>query len=111
MYCCAGAAAAANVDSENKKELTHEKNIIMITHRLKAVRHADQILVVDKGQIVQQGTPDELDGAGRNLSSLHQWTKTGGRLEIAESVPSAILNKKPTKGTATVYRVGFLFLF
>ena len=32
----------------------------MITHRLKTVRHADQILVVDKGQIVQQGTHDEL---------------------------------------------------
>lgn len=47
MYCCAGAAAAANVDSENKKELTHEKTVIMIAHRLKAVRHADQILVVE----------------------------------------------------------------
>ena len=47
VYCCAGAAAAANVDSENKKELTHEKTVIMIAHRLKAVRHADQILVVE----------------------------------------------------------------
>ncbi len=41
-------------------ELTHEKNVIMIAHRLKTVRHADQILVVDKGQIVQRGTHDEL---------------------------------------------------
>lgn len=108
MYCCAGTAAAAYVDSENEKELTHEKTVIMIAHRLKTVRHADQILVVDKGQIVQQGTPDELDGAGRNLSSLHQWMKAVGRLEIAVSFPYAILNKKPTKGTATVYRVGFI---
>lgn len=72
MYCCAGAAAAANVDSENKKELTHEKTVIMIAHRLKAVRHADQILVVDKGQIVQQGTHDELmerDGIYRRFIS------------------------------------------
>ena len=82
----------------------------MITHRLKTVHHTDQILVVDKGQIVQQGTPDELDGAGRNLSSLHQWMKAGGRLEIAESFPSASLNNKPTKGTATVYRVGLIFV-
>lgn len=32
----------------------------MIAHRLKTVRHADQILVVDKGRIVQRGTHDEL---------------------------------------------------
>ena len=32
----------------------------MIAHRLKTVCHADQILVVDKGQIVQRGIHDEL---------------------------------------------------
>ena len=59
--------ATANVDPENEKELmeaitelTHEKTVIMIAHRLKTVRHADQILVVDKGQIIQRGTHDEL---------------------------------------------------
>lgn len=44
----------------------------MITPRLKTVRHADQILVVDKGQIVQQGTHDELmerDGIYRRFIS------------------------------------------
>ena len=59
--------ATANVDPENEKELmeavtelTHEKTVIMIAHRLKTVRHADQIFVLDKGQIVQRGTHDEL---------------------------------------------------
>ena len=32
----------------------------MIAHRLKTVRHADQIVVVDKGRIVQQGTHEQL---------------------------------------------------
>ena len=48
--------ATANVDPENEKELmeaitelTQEKTVIMIAHRLKTVRRADQILVVDKG--------------------------------------------------------------
>lgn len=47
--------ATANVDPENEQELmeaiqklTQEKTVIMIAHRLKTVRHADQILVVDK---------------------------------------------------------------
>ena len=59
--------ATANVDPENEAELikaieslTKEKTIVMIAHRLKTVRNADQILVIDKGRIVQQGTHDEL---------------------------------------------------
>lgn len=40
--------------------LKKEKTIIMIAHRLKTVRHADQIVVVDKGRIVQQGTHEQL---------------------------------------------------
>lgn len=59
--------ATANVDPENEKELmeaiealTKEKTILMIAHRLKTVRNADQIFVVDKGRIVQRGTHNEL---------------------------------------------------
>ena len=40
--------------------LTRDKTILMIAHRLKTVRHADQILVVDQGRIVQRGTPERL---------------------------------------------------
>ncbi len=59
--------ATANVDPESEaelvsaiEELTKEKTIIMIAHRLKTVRHADQIVVIDQGRIVQQGKHDEL---------------------------------------------------
>ena len=41
-------------------ELTHDKTIIMIAHRLKTVRGADQILVLDDSHIVQSGTHAEL---------------------------------------------------
>ena len=36
------------------------KTIIMIAHRLKTVKNADQIIVIDRGKISQQGTHDEL---------------------------------------------------
>ena len=59
----------ANVDPENEdrlqkaiEELTRDKTIIMIAHRLKTVRNADQILVVDEGRIVQKGKHEELIG-------------------------------------------------
>ena len=59
--------ATANVDPENEKELmeavealTQEKTIIMIAHRLKTVRHADQIIVIDQGHIAQQGNHESL---------------------------------------------------
>ena len=59
--------ATANVDPENEKDLvtaiealTKEKTILMIAHRLKTVRSADQILVVDHGRIVQSGRHEEL---------------------------------------------------
>ena len=59
--------ATANGDPENEKELmeainalTKEKTIIMIAHSLKTVRNADQIVVIDKGSIVQQGTHNQL---------------------------------------------------
>ena len=59
--------ATANVDPENEdrlqkaiEALTRNKTILMIAHRLKTVRNADQILVLDDGKIVQQGKHEAL---------------------------------------------------
>ena len=59
--------ATANVDPENEaeltkaiEELTKQKTIIMIAHRLKTVEHADNIVVIDEGKVAQQGTHNQL---------------------------------------------------
>lgn len=58
--------ATANVDLENEEvlmqaihSLTKNKTIIMIAHRLKTVEHADQIIVLNQGRIVEQGKHQE----------------------------------------------------
>lgn len=59
--------ATASIDPENEhliqnalSELTRGKTIITIAHRLATIENADQILVVDDGKIVQQGTHQQL---------------------------------------------------
>ncbi len=59
--------ATANIDPENEdklklaiESLTKNKTVIMIAHRLKTIRNANQILVLNKGCIEQRGTHDEL---------------------------------------------------
>ena len=59
--------ATASVDPENEQELqeaieelTKNKTLLMIAHRLNTVRRADKIIVLDKGQIAEEGTHGEL---------------------------------------------------
>lgn len=59
--------ATASVDPENEQELqkaiselTKDKTILMIAHRLSTVRNADQIVVLDHGHIVEQGMHEDL---------------------------------------------------
>ncbi|MDU5961137.1 MAG: ABC transporter ATP-binding protein [Finegoldia magna] len=59
--------ATANIDPENEdklkeaiEQLTKNKTVIMIAHRLKTIRNADQILVLKDGEIVERGNHEEL---------------------------------------------------
>lgn len=69
--------ATASIDPENEQliqqalsELTREKTVVVIAHRLATIEHADQILVVEDGTVVQRGTHEELlaqEGVYRRL--------------------------------------------
>ena len=70
--------ATAHLDSENE-QLVHAalqtalrgRTSIVIAHRLSTVRDADQILVLEKGSIVERGTHDELVAKGGLYSELY----------------------------------------
>ena len=74
--------ATANVDPEDEKELMEA--IGALTHE-KAVRHADQILVVGCGTHRPAGHSWETDDPGRRLSPVHYGTGTGCALEAVRN--------------------------
>jgi subfamily B ATP-binding cassette protein MsbA len=70
--------ATSSLDSESESlvqdalaTLMEGRTTLVIAHRLSTVRHADRILVLDEGAIVQEGTHDELLAAGGVYAELH----------------------------------------
>lgn len=78
--------ATASVDPDNERyiqeainELVRDKTLVIIAHRLSTIKDADQILVIDDGQIAQRGRHEELiaqDGLYQNLWQRRQRAKS-----------------------------------
>src|SRR5574337_1311821 len=75
------ATSALDYESEravmaNMRAICRGRTVLIIAHRLSTVRHANRIVVVDKGRIVESGAPDELlrraDGHFAHLNRLQQ---------------------------------------
>ncbi len=71
--------ATAHLDSESEAavqralgEALTGRTALVIAHRLSTVREADQILVLDRGRIVERGTHDELVMAGGLYAELYR---------------------------------------
>jgi subfamily B ATP-binding cassette protein MsbA len=70
--------ATSALDSESERlvqeaieHLMENRTTLVIAHRLSTVRRADRIVVIVRGQIVEQGTHEELMTLGREYSKLH----------------------------------------
>lgn len=74
--------ASAAIDADNEYELQRSfknlmqgKTVIMIAHRLSSIRHVDEILVLDQGQIIERGSHEALlnqHGVYERLLTLYQ---------------------------------------
>ena len=71
--------ATSSVDTESEQLIQHAidtlisgRTAIVIAHRLSTIRKADKIIVLDKGEIKEMGTHDQLLRAGGFYSTLHE---------------------------------------
>jgi len=83
------ATAFADPENEHKiqlafEQLMRDKTVIIIAHRLSTVRGADKIVVVDDGQIAEQGKHDALVSAGGRYSQMWQQYTASMSWSIAE---------------------------
>jgi ABC-type multidrug transport system fused ATPase/permease subunit len=63
------------------EELRHQKTIIVVAHRLASIINADRIFVLDKGQIVESGSPKDLIEMGGRFAALHTAQQLSAKLD------------------------------
>jgi ATP-binding cassette, subfamily B, multidrug efflux pump len=66
----------------NLRSAGHGRTVVLAAHRLSTVRHADQILVLDRGRVAQRGTHDEL--LARPGWYAETWARQQAQEELAE---------------------------
>ncbi len=71
------ATSALDYESEhiiqnNMRKISQGRTVLIIAHRLSAVRNADRIITIERGRIVEDGTHDELIQKAGRYASLHR---------------------------------------
>ena len=68
------------------KRLRQRQSTLLVSHRVSTARHADQILVLDRGQIIEQGSHTELLAQGGYYAELERVQREGGEEEDLQNL-------------------------
>ena len=71
------------------KTLMQGRTTLIVAHRLSTIEHADRVVVMESGQIVEQGAPDVLLAQGGAYARLHHRGEWASSTETAETKPLA----------------------
>jgi ATP-binding cassette, subfamily B, bacterial HlyB/CyaB len=61
-----------NAIKRNMQKIAAGRTVFIIAHRLSAVRHADRIITIESGRVVEDGTHEELIKRAGRYATLHQ---------------------------------------
>jgi subfamily B ATP-binding cassette protein HlyB/CyaB len=61
-----------NIIQRNMRKIAAGRTVLIIAHRLSAVRHADRIITIEGGRLIEDGTHDELINRAGRYATLHQ---------------------------------------
>ncbi len=88
------ATAFADPENESKiqaalSELSKDKTVILIAHRLSSVQNVDQVYVIDEGHVIEAGSPQDLLASGSVFAQMCQQYQQRAQWKLAKEAPHA----------------------
>ena len=104
--------ATANIDTYTEMliqkaldELLRDRTAIVIAHRLSTIRDADRIVVLDQGQIVEEGKHADLIAKDGLYARLHSYSAEGGELDQAPAATVSTNGAAALQGAAGLWKL------
>lgn len=88
------ATSALDYESEeiiqkNMRQISHGRTVLIIAHRLSTVRACDRIVTIEAGEVVEDGTHDQLMGTGGRYARLWRNQMEGIGISLDQMTPSS----------------------